>query len=85
MSRLHPTFQEPDIQIGDVALHLWKGDQLRDADVLLSAAIALSRNPNHHVLASRALVRTRRRKWNAALVDAEAVSVLPLSRILILT
>ena len=58
MSRLHPTFQEPDIQIDDAALYSWKQDQLDNADALLTAAIPDPQGPNHHVLASRALSRT---------------------------
>ena len=75
MSRLHPTFQEPDIQVDDAALHSWKHDQLENADALLTVAIPESWNPTHHVLASRALVRARLRQWDAALVDAEQVVV----------
>ena len=56
MSPLHPTLQEPVIQIDDAALDSWKQDQLENADALLTAAIPDPRNPNHHVLASRALV-----------------------------
>ena len=75
MSRLHPTFQEPKIQIDDAAFYSWKHDQLENADALLTAAISESRNPTHDVLASRALVRARLRQWDAALVDAEEVFV----------
>ena len=75
MARLHPTFQEPDIQIDATALDSWKRDQLENADALLTAAIPESRNSNDHVLASRALVRARLRLWDAALVDAEEVLV----------
>ena len=80
MSRLHPTFQEPDIQIDDAALDSWKHDQLDNANALLTAAIPKSRNPINHVLASRALVRARLRHWDAALVDAEEVLVTLFSR-----
>ena len=73
MSHLHPTLQEPDIQINDAALHSWKHDQLDNADVVLTAVIADPRNPNHHVLASRALLRARLGHWDAALVNAEEV------------
>ena len=75
VSPLHPTFQEPVIQIDDAALESWKHDQLDNADALLTAAIAESRSPTHHALASRALVRARLRQWDAALVDAEQVLV----------
>ena len=85
MSRLHPTFQEPDIQIDDAALESWKHDQLENANALLTAAIAESRNPTHHVLASRALVRARLRLWDAALVDADQVLVALFSHTLTLT
>lgn len=73
MSRLHPTFQEPDILIDDAALHSWNCDQFANAEALLTEAIAESRNLSHHVLASRALVRARLRSWDAAIVDAEKV------------
>jgi hypothetical protein len=56
-------------------LHSWKHDQLENTDALLTAAIPYSRNPIHHVLASRALVRARLRQWDAALVDAKEVLV----------
>ena len=85
MSRLHPTFQEPDIQIDDAALESWKCDQLDNADALLTAAIPDPRNPNHHVLASRALVGARLRHWDAALVDAEKVPPALFSHTLTLT
>ena len=85
MSRLHPTFQEPVIQIDDAALHSWKHDQLETAVALLTAAIPDPRNPNHHVLASRALVRARLRHWDAALVDAEEVLAALFSHALTLT
>ena len=75
MSRLHPTSQEPDIQIDDAALDSWKHGRLENAEVLLTTAVSESRNPNHHALASRALVRARLRQWDAALVDAEEVLV----------
>ena len=77
VSPLHPTLQEPDIQIDDAALDSWKDDQLENADALLTAAIPESCNPDHHVLASRALVRARLRHWDAALVDAQQVLVAP--------
>ena len=75
VSRLHPTFQEPFIQIDDAALHSWKHDQLENADALLTAAISESPNPNHQVFTSRALVRARLRQWDAALVDADQVHI----------
>ena len=85
MSRLHPTFQEPVIQIDDVALDAWTHDQLETTDTLLTAAISESRNPNRDVLASRALVRARLRLWDAALVDAEEVFAALFSHTLTLT
>jgi hypothetical protein len=75
MSRLHPTFQEPDIRIDDAAFHSWKHNQLANADALLTAEIHDSRNPSHHALASRALVRARLRQWDAAIADATEVFV----------
>ncbi|KAF8415520.1 hypothetical protein L210DRAFT_3585881, partial [Boletus edulis BED1] len=40
--------------------------------------LSRSTNPNHHVLASRALVRAQLRRWDAALVDAEmAINIQP--------
>ena len=85
VSSLHPTFQEPDIQIDDASLESWKLDQLENANALLTAAIAESRNPTHHVLASRALVRARLRLWDAALVDANQVLAALFSHTLTLT
>ena len=82
---IHSTFQEPDIQIDDAALESWKHDQLENANSLLTTAIAESRNPTHHVLASRALVRARLRLWDAALVDADQVLVALSSHTLTLT
>ena len=67
------------VQIDDAALNLWKCDQLRDAEALLTFTITASRNTNHYALASRALVRARLREWDTALADAEKVFVAPLS------
>ena len=39
----------------------------------MTASINQSQNPSHHVLASRALVRTRLQRWDVALLDAEMV------------
>ncbi|KAF8546581.1 hypothetical protein OG21DRAFT_1102783 [Imleria badia] len=78
LSPLHPTFQEPVIQIDDATLDSWKHDQLESAEALLTAAIPESQNPSHHVLASRALVRARLQQWDTALVDAEtAIEIQP--------
>ena len=82
MSRLHPTFQEPDIRVDDAALHSWKHNQLANAEALLTTAIHESRNPSHHALASRALVRARLRQWDAAIADATEVFVAMLSHAL---
>jgi hypothetical protein len=79
LSPLHPTFQEPDIRIDDNALHAWKHDQLANAETLLTTAIHESRNPSHHALASRALVRARLRQWDASIADATEVFVALLS------
>ena len=75
MSRIHPTFQEPDIQIDVAALHSWKHDQLANTEAILTASIHDSRNPSHHTLACRALVRARLRQWDAAITDATQVFV----------
>ena len=83
-SRLHPTLQEPVIQIDAAALDSWRQDQLANADALLTAAIPDSQSPSHHVLASRALVRARLQQWDASLVDAETVLVALFSHILTL-
>ena len=72
ISSKHPS-QEPDIQIDDAALDMWKHDQLADAETLLSAAIPLSQNPSHHLLASRALVRARLRQFDESIADAKEV------------
>ena len=66
----------PMIQIDDIALHSWKHDKLTDMDVMLTDAAPASKELSHHVLASRALVRTRLRQWNAAIDDAKKVSSL---------
>ena len=55
---------------------------LENAEAVLTAAIS---NPNHHLLASRALVRARLRHWDAALDDAEEVLVTLFSLTLTLT
>ena len=53
--------------------------------MLLTATITASSHPSHHVLASRALIRTRLQDWDAALVDAEKVFVMLIPRSLTLT
>ena len=82
MSSQHHTFQEPDIRIDDAALHSWKHNQLANAEALLTAAIDVSRNPSYHAVASRALVRTRLRQWDAAIADATQVFLTLLSHAL---
>ena len=82
MSSLHPTFREPDIRIDDTALNSWKHNQLANAEALLTAIIHDSRNPTHHALASRALVRARLRQQDAALADATQVFLALLSHAL---
>ncbi|KAF8553154.1 hypothetical protein OG21DRAFT_1485613 [Imleria badia] len=79
LSRLYPTFQQPDIMIDDTALDSWKRDQLANTDAFLTAAIAMAdRNTSHHALASRALVRARLRRWDAAIADAnESIKIQP--------
>jgi len=82
---LQPTFQEPHIQIDDAALDSWKRGQLAKAETLLTTAVNKSRNPSHHALASRALVRARLHQWDAAFADARKVFVVALlSRALML-
>ncbi|KAF8548773.1 hypothetical protein OG21DRAFT_1489089 [Imleria badia] len=76
LSSLHPTFQEPVIQIDDAALFAWRQGHLANADALLTAAVRDSQNASHDVLASRALVRARLQQWDAALVDADMPSVI---------
>ncbi|KAF8552355.1 hypothetical protein OG21DRAFT_1511593 [Imleria badia] len=78
LHRLHPTFQEPAIQIDDTALDPWKLNQLANAEASLSAAIHDSRSLSHHELASRALVRVRLQQWDAAIADAtESIKIEP--------
>lgn len=74
--RLDHTLQEPEFQVDDTALYLWKHDQLENAEELLTAVI-MSESINHHVLANRALVRARLRQWDEAILDAEKV-IIPL-------
>ncbi|KAF8124042.1 hypothetical protein EV363DRAFT_1178499 [Boletus edulis] len=76
LSPLQPIFQEPDLQIDDAALALWKQTQLTNTEALLTVAITTSQNIAHHVLASWALVRARLREWDTALVDAKKPSVI---------
>ena len=75
LPRLHQTFQDPEIRIDDAVLHSWKHNQLANAEALLTAAIHESRNPIHHALAGRALVRARLRQWDSAIADATEVRV----------
>jgi len=79
------TFQAPDIRIDDAALDSWKHSELANAEALLTAAVNKSRNPSHHALASRALVRARLQQWDAAIADATEVFVALLLRTLVLT
>ena len=51
----------------------------------MTAAIDKSPNPNHHILATRALVRAHLGKWDAALVDAGNVVFFLLTCVLALT
>lgn len=67
------TSQEPEIHVNDIALDSWKHGDLAEAEVLLTAELPKSQGPTHHILASRALVRTRLRQWDAAIDDAEQV------------
>ena len=83
-SHFHHAFQEPELDIDSVALNAWKRGQLTNAEALLSTAIPTSKN-RHHVLAGRALVRARLGQWDAALVDAKEVHVVPLSHTWTLT
>ena len=48
-------------------------------------SINQSQNPSHHLLANRALVRTRLQRWDAALLDAEMVFFTLFPRTLTLT
>ena len=71
LSRLHSTFQEPDIHVNHATLDAWQHDQLENAEALLTTAI--NEDASHHLLAARALLRARLREWDAALVDAKMV------------
>ena len=73
MPLLHPTLQELEILVDDGVLLGWKHNQLAQVEALLTCSTVGSQNPGHHVLASRALVRTRLRQWDAAILDAEQV------------
>ena len=84
-SHFHHAFQEPELDIDCVALSAWERGQCTNAEALLSAAIPTSKKKRHHVLASRALVRARLERWDAALADAEEVRVAPLSHTRTLT
>ncbi|KAN0088012.1 WD40-repeat-containing domain protein, partial [Tylopilus felleus] len=67
---LHPTLQEPDIQIDQSVLNAWKNNRLEDAEASLTSAINQHQRPSHHLLAARALIRARLEHWDEALVDA---------------
>ncbi|KAF8127988.1 hypothetical protein EV363DRAFT_1171410, partial [Boletus edulis] len=79
------TFRAPDIEIDDAALDSWKHDELEDADALLTVEVTRSPHTVHHLLASRALARTRMQMWDEALLDATMVVLALLSRNLTLT
>ena len=65
---------------------MWEHHQLENVEASLTASINWqSENPSHHVLASRALVRTRLQRWDAALLDAETVFFTLFTRTLTLT
>ncbi|KAH0838860.1 WD40-repeat-containing domain protein [Lanmaoa asiatica] len=69
---------EPKIHINDAVLNSWDHDQLANAEALLTQEITESRDPGHHVLASRALVRAHLRHWEAAIVDAtKSINIRP--------
>ena len=69
------TFQDPELDIDSATLNAWYLGRLMNAEALLSAAIPTSKNKACRVLGSRALVRARLGRWDAALVDAEEVRV----------
>ena len=85
LSHLHRIYKEPPILIENAALDGWENGQLTLAEALMTAAIQTSKDTTHHELASRALVRARLRKWDAALEDAEKVYVALPSHICMLT
>ncbi|KAF8423138.1 hypothetical protein L210DRAFT_2145162 [Boletus edulis BED1] len=77
-SSLQVISQEPDIQSNDAALLSWKNNQLETTDALLTTTISQSHSPSHHALASRAVIRARLQKWDAAVKDAEmAIDIQP--------
>ena len=41
LSRPHPTFQQPDIQISHTTLNAWKNGELENAETLLTNAVVL--------------------------------------------
>ena len=66
------------MQIYDDVLNSWKGDQLINAQESLTVDFSWStcntfQNSSHHILASRALIRARLRKWDEAMTDAKEV------------
>jgi hypothetical protein len=82
LSRLHPHSRNQTFGLTTLRSISWKHNQLAKAEALLTAAIRESRNPSHHALASRALVRARLRQWDAAIADATEVFVALLSHAL---
>ena len=65
------------MHIDDTALDLWKQDQLTEVETSLTAAIATPQESSHHLLATRALIRARTQEWDAAIIDADSVCVIP--------
>ena len=81
ISRLHtgpkPVFHLPLIKVDTDSFRTWIEDNLVGADACLAKDPASGLVSRHHVLASRALVRARRKLWDAALGAAEEVTSSP--------
>ncbi|KAH7905044.1 hypothetical protein BJ138DRAFT_1165467 [Hygrophoropsis aurantiaca] len=66
-----PISQIPFMQIIDTAFEAWVQDELEKAEAIFTQKIMLAQNPNHHLLANRALLRARLQGWEGAINDAE--------------
>ncbi|KAI6011786.1 hypothetical protein EDC04DRAFT_3145675 [Pisolithus marmoratus] len=70
--------QFPPIHVSDATLESWTRDDPTDTETLLSEEITNTSNPNHYVLADRALIRTRVKRLALATEDVkESLQIQP--------
>lgn len=63
------------LDIDDVVREAWKEAKLDDVEEILSKHLIRCTGSDHSLFANRALIRARLRRWDAALRDAETVSL----------